>query len=315
MSALQTFDFETNAVRVLMRDEVPWFVAADVCRALGLTNPTEALKALDEDERNTLSLTEGISRNTVASSDGIRGNPNVNVISEGGLYTLILRSRDAVKAGTVAHRFRKWVTSDVLPSIRRTGGYQMPEPELPGSEHERIWGNTVGKINAAARMLGVVKDLYGVEEARALYEREKGLPKIRKFSVVATEENPTTNPGGALRRLLRSAAGSGQTISHMLTLAMRDQVAARRLSEYGLLAQAGPAKSYVAIANEHRFLASVFAGTPWQKEWRCAFLLLDGAETARTKQSFGEVKTNAVYVPHVTILKFLNHAEAETLPR
>jgi|GEM_PF-1253310 prophage antirepressor-like protein len=300
MSALQTFDFETNAVRALMRDEVPWFVAADVCRALGLTNPTEALKALDEDERAKLNL-------------GVVGK-ETNIISESGLYTLILRSRDAVKAGTVAHRFRKWVTAEVLPSIRLTGGYQMPEPELPGSEHERIWGNTVGKINAAARMLGVVKDLYGVEAARALYEREKGLPKIRKFSVVATEENPTTNPGGALRRLLRSAAGNGQTISHMLTLAMRDQVAARRLSEYGLLAQAGPAKSYVAIANEHRFLASVFAGTPWQKEWRCAFLLLDGAETARTKQSFGEVKTSAVYVPHVTILKFLNHAEAETLP-
>jgi len=266
MSALQTFDFETNAVRALMRDEVPWFVAADVCRALGLTNPTEALKALDEDERAKLNL-------------GVVGK-ETNIISESGLYTLILRSRDAVKAGTVAHRFRKWVTAEVLPSIRLTGGYQMPEPEL----------------------------------ARALYEREKGLPKIRKFSVVATEENPTTNPGGALRRLLRSAAGNGQTISHMLTLAMRDQVAARRLSEYGLLAQAGPAKSYVAIANEHRFLASVFAGTPWQKEWRCAFLLLDGAETARTKQSFGEVKTSAVYVPHVTILKFLNHAEAETLP-
>ena len=302
MSALQTFDFETNAVRVLMRDEVPWFVAADVCRALGIQNAAQAVQSLDEDEKG------------ICSTYTLGGEQGVLCVSESGLYTIILRSRDAVKAGTVAHRFRKWVTAEVLPSIRRTGGYQMPEPELPGSEHERIWGNTVGKINAAARMLGVVKDLYGVEAARALYEREKGLPKIRKFSVVATEENPTTNPGGALRLLLRSAAGNGQTISHMLTLAMRDQVAARRLSEYGLLAQAGPAKSYVAIANEHRFLASVFAGTPWQKEWRCAFLLLDGAETARTKQSFGEVKTNAVYVPHVTILKFLNHAEAETLP-
>ncbi|EGY29912.1 Prophage antirepressor, partial [Candidatus Regiella insecticola 5.15] len=66
--------------------------AADICQALGITNPTEAIRKLDNDEKNTLSLTEGI--------HGSAGNPNVNIISESGMYTLVLRCRDAVKQGT-----------------------------------------------------------------------------------------------------------------------------------------------------------------------------------------------------------------------
>ena len=99
-------------VRVQDRDGSPWFVAADVCRILGVTNPTMAVQPLDEDERSTLSSTEG--------------GPDRIIVSEGGLYTIILRSRDATKPGTVAHRFRKWVTGEVLPTLRRTGRYDMP---------------------------------------------------------------------------------------------------------------------------------------------------------------------------------------------
>ena len=57
-------------------------------------------------------------QNTVALTDGNRGNPNTTVISESGLYTLILRCDDAIKPGTTAHRFRKWVTQEVLPTLR-----------------------------------------------------------------------------------------------------------------------------------------------------------------------------------------------------
>lgn len=110
------FNFESHTVRIVMVAGEPWFVAADVCKALALTNPSESLKALDADEKDTLSLTEGIHA-------GRRGNPNVAIVSESGMYTLILRCRDAVKPGTVPHRFRKWVTSEVLPSIRKIGGY------------------------------------------------------------------------------------------------------------------------------------------------------------------------------------------------
>lgn len=110
------FNFESHTVRILMIDGEPWFVAADVCKALQLSNPTKALLSLDDDEKALTSI-QGLSR----------GNNQGNIISESGLYTLILRCRDAVKPGTVPHRFRKWITSEVLPSIRKTGGYGTPQ--------------------------------------------------------------------------------------------------------------------------------------------------------------------------------------------
>lgn len=105
------FGYDDQLVRTVMVDNVPWFVAKDVCAALELTNPTEALRVLDEDEKNTLRISEGIPN---------RGNPNMNIISESGLYTLILRSNKAE-----AKRFRKWVTSEVLPNIRKNGIYDI----------------------------------------------------------------------------------------------------------------------------------------------------------------------------------------------
>lgn len=74
------------------------------------------MRALDEDEKD-LSSIEGLSR----------GNVQANIVSEPGLYTLVLRCRDAVKSGTLPHRFRKWVTAEVLPAIRKTGRYSKPD--------------------------------------------------------------------------------------------------------------------------------------------------------------------------------------------
>lgn len=111
------FDFDTLALRVAMRDGEPWFVAADVCAALGLTWKTGgagSTGALDDDEKG------------VSSIDTPGGQQEVTIINESGLYTLILRCRDAVKQGSAPHRFRKWVTSEVLPAIRKTGAYAMP---------------------------------------------------------------------------------------------------------------------------------------------------------------------------------------------
>lgn len=107
------FKFESeSAIRAVMVDGNPWFVAIDVIKALQLTNATMSLKALDDDERSKLNL-------------GRQG--ETNIISESGLYTLILRCRDAVTPGTIPYRFRKWVTSEVLPQIRHTGRYVREE--------------------------------------------------------------------------------------------------------------------------------------------------------------------------------------------
>lgn len=110
---LSTFNFESNSIRTLAINNEPWFVAVDVCQALGLTQTTNALRNLDDDEVALTSI-KGISK----------GNDQVNLVSESGMYTLILRCRDAVKKGSVPHRFRKWVTAEVLPAIRKTGKYE-----------------------------------------------------------------------------------------------------------------------------------------------------------------------------------------------
>ncbi|EAP0957169.1 BRO-like protein [Salmonella enterica] len=107
------FKFESeSAIRAVLLDGEPWFVASDVIKALQLTNATMSMKALDDDERSKLNL-------------GRQG--TANIISESGLYTLILRCRDAVTPGTIPYRFRKWVTGEVLPQIRRTGRYVREE--------------------------------------------------------------------------------------------------------------------------------------------------------------------------------------------
>ena len=104
MNALSVFSFQENhPVRVVLVNGEPWFVANDICFALNIQNVTQAISRLDDDERSMFNI-------------GRQG--DANIVSESGLYTLILRCRDAVKQGTTAWRFRKWVTNEVLPAIR-----------------------------------------------------------------------------------------------------------------------------------------------------------------------------------------------------
>ena len=116
-SQLSTFNFESNSIRTLAINNEPWFVAVDICRVLNLSSPSMAIANLDDDEKYTLSLTEGI--------EGVgKQVQELNLVSESGMFTLILRCRDAVKKGSIPHRFRKWVTAEVLPTIRKTGKYE-----------------------------------------------------------------------------------------------------------------------------------------------------------------------------------------------
>jgi anti-repressor protein len=101
------FPLTNQETRIADLDGNPWWVVPDLCGVLGLTNPTEAIRGLDEDEKSTLRITEG--------------GPEVNIISEPGLYSLVLRSRKPE-----AKAFRRWVTHEVLPQIRKTGAYGDP---------------------------------------------------------------------------------------------------------------------------------------------------------------------------------------------
>ena len=98
---------EFGNVRTMMIDGDPWFVAADVCKILGLNQVTNAVKSLDEDEKALITI-KGLSR----------GNDTGNIINEFGLYNLILRSRKPE-----AKTFRRWITHEVIPAIRKHGMY------------------------------------------------------------------------------------------------------------------------------------------------------------------------------------------------
>lgn len=168
-----SFNFDsTIAIRAISVNGEPWFIASDVCKALQLTNPSISLKSLDNDERSKLSL-------------GRQG--EANIISESGLYTLILRCRDAVIKGSLPYRFRKWVTSEVLPSIRKTGKY---DPKRDNGTLADLVGTGVETTLGARDAIRSKKNA----EANAANEiAEKCIPMImsamRKHQYHYTNEN------------------------------------------------------------------------------------------------------------------------------
>lgn len=105
-----SFAFENHSVRSVELNQEPWFIASDVCEALAL-HPSQ-IRKLDNDEKGLYSM---------QTPGGIQ---ELSIISESGLYFLTIRCRDAVKPGTLPHRFRKWVINEVLPLIRKSGQYQ-----------------------------------------------------------------------------------------------------------------------------------------------------------------------------------------------
>lgn len=107
MNDLQIFNYGSNEVRTVMIDGEPWFCLADVCRVLALAEPHRVAARLEEDERTQMTVTDNLGRKQ-----------KTWFISESGLYAVILRSDKPE-----AKPFRKWVTAEVLPRIRKKGGY------------------------------------------------------------------------------------------------------------------------------------------------------------------------------------------------
>lgn len=112
------FAFSARQIRTrLDRNGAPWFCALDVCSAIGLKNPSDATQKLDEDEVDAIVISDAAGRDN-----------RQLFISESGMYTLILRCQDAIEPGTDAHRFRKWVTAEVLPTLRKQGYFGVTTP-------------------------------------------------------------------------------------------------------------------------------------------------------------------------------------------
>ena len=111
MKELQNFNFNNLPVRTVLIDDEPWFVAKDVADILGYSNSRKALSDHVDDEDKG-----------VTKSDTLGGNQNITIINESGLYSLILKSKKPE-----AKQFKRWVTSEVLPTIRKHGAYMTDE--------------------------------------------------------------------------------------------------------------------------------------------------------------------------------------------
>ena len=140
---IERFEFPATGqvIRTIEIDGTPWFIAADVCAALGIANHRDALARLDADEKG------------VGTTDTLGGPQAVAIVSEPGLYGLTWTSRKP-EAGA----FRRWVKHDVLPTIRRTGSYSAPKvPDLTTAE---------GVLALAERFAQTARDLVESEQAR-----------------------------------------------------------------------------------------------------------------------------------------------------
>lgn len=182
---LAIYEFDGAEVRCIMRDGQPWFVAADVCRVLGHSNSRMAISRLDTDEAGVCKVyTSSQSR-------------QVGIVSESGLYTLIMTSNKPE-----AKRFRKWVTSTVLPAIRKTGSY------INGEESVRDLDALI-ELNSQA----ILRKL---EAMRAEYQAELDLHNRSSFGPL---RNSCRQDMRKLEREIQACGGEIATI--------RDQLARR----------------------------------------------------------------------------------------
>ena len=138
-------------IRTLTIDGEPWFVAADVCRALEIGNPTDAMRRLDADER------------TLVSIEGASNGLPVNVVNEPGLYTLILGSRKPE-----AKAFRRWITHEVIPAIRKYGGY------MTKSLLEQVLENPNGNVRSKHAVVRYMEQHERERETAAWLAHEYG---------------------------------------------------------------------------------------------------------------------------------------------
>lgn len=166
MNELQIFNYNTHTVRTVERDGEPWFVLKDVCDVLGIADHKVVARRLDEDEGCLTPLTDALGRSR-----------ETTVINESGLYNVILRSDKPE-----AKPFRRWVTSEVLPSIRRTGGY------IQGQE-------TLSPAELMAKALMVAQKTLSEREARIselTVENQRLLPRAEYFDQLV-DRNLLTN--------------------------------------------------------------------------------------------------------------------------
>lgn len=171
---VKTFQNERfGAVRVVECNGEPWFVASDVCRALGLGNSRMATDRLDDDEKADVSLTD-------TSSNGVTQSRNMSIVNEPGLYTLVLGSRKPE-----AKAFKRWITHEVIPSIRKTGGYSVPQAETAADVRAKAM-----LLNAKSRMLAAASKAVSNFNLSPVALETLGITMIEEYAGVKTGYRP-----------------------------------------------------------------------------------------------------------------------------
>ena len=174
MNELQIFkSHEFGEIRTTIQNGEPWFVAADVCKALDIENNRKATNRLDDDEKG------------VTSSDTLGGKQKLTIVNEAGLYTLVLGSRKPE-----AKAFKRWITHEVLPTIRRTGGYV--------NSAEAFIGHYLPHADESTRTMFRAQ-LKAIEELNAKIEADK--PKVLFADAVSSSD--TTILVGEMAKILK----------------------------------------------------------------------------------------------------------------
>lgn len=143
-----------GSVRTIFANNEVWFCAKDVCGILEIKNVTQAVQRLDEDERSMFNI-------------GRQG--NTNFINESGLYTLILRSDKKE-----AKPFRKWITLEVIPAIRKTGKYE--EKKKPLTQAELILQQAQWMVEAESRINNIENNVIGL--ANTIEDNDKSIKRL-----------------------------------------------------------------------------------------------------------------------------------------
>ena len=191
MSQIVAFDFESQNVRVVVgQDGEPWFVAADVCSALSLPDTHKAVGRLDDDEKG---------RNSIPTPGGMQ---EMTAVNESGLFNLVLGSRKPE-----AKRFKRWVTHEVLPSIRKTGSYANPGSvdALPAPTQDRVHailmiGEAIAKVPGVRAGIAMAATLTCIHDNTGL-----AIEHLRRALPVSREPICSLNPTQLGERLGLSA--------------------------------------------------------------------------------------------------------------
>ena len=157
MNELQNFNFSGQDVRIITINGDPWFVGKDVADILGYSNSRKALSDHVDDEDKG-----------VTKSDTLGGNQNITIINESGLYSLILKSKKPE-----AKQFKRWVTSEVLPTIRKHGAY-MTQPQVPTTQRELIMLALAGNEETNQRIDAIEEQVTDLKENATLNPGEYG---------------------------------------------------------------------------------------------------------------------------------------------